>query len=198
MPRPRPTLIVMVKEPRPGRVKTRLGRDLGMTRAAWWYRQQCRQLLRRLRDPRWQLCLAVAPAPQALQSRVWSADLPRVPQGRGDLGARMAQQFRNAPKGPVCLIGSDIPGIGKAQIAHAFERLRGQDAIFGPAHDGGYWLIGWAGGRAVPLGFLENVRWSGPHALSDSVQTLGDARIAYAERLQDVDTLADLRQLGTL
>ena len=49
----------MVKEPRPGRVKTRLGRDIGLTTAAWWFRHQTRRLIRRLTDPRWDLILAV-------------------------------------------------------------------------------------------------------------------------------------------
>ena len=87
----RRTLIVMVREPRPGRVKTRLGREIGMTAAAWWYRHQTRRLLSRLRDPRWTLLLAVSPDAQGLASRVWPLDLPRLPQGRGDLGQRMAR-----------------------------------------------------------------------------------------------------------
>ena len=48
----RPTLIVMVKEPRAGRVKTRLGKDIGLTAAAWWFRHQVKRLLRRIDDPR--------------------------------------------------------------------------------------------------------------------------------------------------
>ncbi len=54
-------LVVMVKAPRPGRVKTRLGRQIGMVPAAWWMRHQTTRLLRRLRDPRWDIWLAVAP-----------------------------------------------------------------------------------------------------------------------------------------
>ncbi len=51
----RPTLIVMLKVPRAGWVKTRLGRDIGMTAAAWWFRHQVAQLLRRIDDPRWRV-----------------------------------------------------------------------------------------------------------------------------------------------
>ena len=51
----RRSLIIMVKQPRPGRVKTRLARDIGRVEAAWWYRHQMTRLLRNLRDPRWQI-----------------------------------------------------------------------------------------------------------------------------------------------
>ena len=91
----RPTLIVMVKEPRPGRVKTRLGKDIGMTASAWWFRHQVARVLRQLRDPRWRIVLAVSPD-AATASPVFPHDLPRIPQGRGDLGKRMARAMRHA------------------------------------------------------------------------------------------------------
>ncbi len=63
----------MLKEPRPGRVKTGLGRDIGMTAAAWWFRHQCRRLLRELDDPRWRLVIAVSPDAEGRASRIWPA-----------------------------------------------------------------------------------------------------------------------------
>jgi glycosyltransferase A (GT-A) superfamily protein (DUF2064 family) len=60
-PERRARLILMVKEPVPGRVKTRLGRGIGMVPAAWWFRHQTARLIRRLEDPRWELVLAVTP-----------------------------------------------------------------------------------------------------------------------------------------
>mgnify|MGYP000911862044 CR=1 FL=1 len=53
----KPTLVIMVKEPHPGRVKTRLGRDIGLTASAWWFRHQVAGLLRRIEDPRGDLSL---------------------------------------------------------------------------------------------------------------------------------------------
>ena len=188
-------LVIMVKEPRPGRVKTRLGRDIGLINATWWFRHQVRALLRRLQDPRWRITLAVAPDHAGLQSRVWPAHLPRIPQGRGDLGARMARVLHHAPTGPVCIIGADIPGITPAHIARAFAALGQHEAVFGPAPDGGYWLIGMKRSAALPPDILRNVRWSGPHALSDSINSLGGIRVALTDELQDVDTAADLATL---
>ena len=79
----------MVKAPVAGRVKTRLGRDIGMTNAAWWYRHQTAGLLRQLRDPRWRIVLAVAKTPNQPDPPIWPKELRRVDQGTGDLGQRM-------------------------------------------------------------------------------------------------------------
>jgi rSAM/selenodomain-associated transferase 1 len=186
------TLIIMVKEPRPGRVKTRLGRDIGMTASAWWFRLQTRRLLRRLRDPRWDIVLAVSPDREGMQSRVWPHDLPRWPQGAGDLGARMARMLAQVPHGPACLIGADIPAITRNDIAQGFTALGNHDAVFGPAPDGGFWLIGLKHPRRQPPQFFENVRWSSEDALADSIATLPDHGIARIATLRDVDTADDL------
>jgi rSAM/selenodomain-associated transferase 1 len=187
------TLVVMLKEPRAGRVKTRLGRDIGMVPAAWWFRHQVRRLLRRIDDPRWTVVLAVAPDRAGLLSRVWPQHFPRIPQGRGDLGARMGHALRGARAGPVCVIGGDIPDITAPRIAEAFRTLSHHDAVFGPAPDGGYWLIGLRRVRAVPPLLFAGVRWSTLHALSDTKTTLPDHRIAHVATLRDVDTAADLK-----
>ena len=191
----RPTLVVMVKEPRPGRVKTRLGRDIGLTASAWWFRHQVTSLLRRIEDPRWQTVLAVAPDVEGLKSRVWPEHLPRFPQGSGDLGDRMARVFRNVGQGPLCIVGADIPGINRARIAKAFKALGDHDAVFGPAPDGGYWLVGLKRQRPVPPHLFKGVRWSSEDALSDSEATMSGSRIARVDILRDVDTLADLRDI---
>jgi rSAM/selenodomain-associated transferase 1 len=195
MHRMRRQLIVMVKEPRPGRVKTRLGRDIGMTVAAWWFRHQVARLLREVDDPRWHLSLAVSPDRAGLQSRVWPAHLPRLPQGPGDLGDRMGRLLRSAPPGPVCIIGADIPGIRRAHVARAFDALGQHDAVLGPAHDGGFWLIGLRRTGRVPDGLFQGVRWSTSHALRDTINSLDGQRVALTDRLHDIDTEADLRAL---
>lgn len=182
----------MVKEPRPGRVKTRLGRDIGMTRAAWWLRHQVAGLLRRLRDPRWRIVLAVAPDNQALTGRIWPRDLPRLPQGRGDLGRRMARAMARVRRGPVCVIGADIPGVERRHVARAFGAFGQADAVFGPAPDGGYWLIGLKRGGLARGNMFDGVRWSTSHALADSAAALRHLRQARVDTLADVDRAADL------
>ncbi|MFL4469447.1 TIGR04282 family arsenosugar biosynthesis glycosyltransferase [Tateyamaria armeniaca] len=187
----KPTLVIMVKVPRPGRVKTRLGRDIGMVPAAWWFRHQVMRLLRRIRDPRWHTVLAVAPDVEGLQSRCWPADFERWPQGQGNLGDRMVRMMRRAG-GPVCVVGADIPGITRAHIAEGFAALGRNDVVFGPAPDGGYWLIGAKLGSVLRPRVLDDVRWSTDHALNDSRAAFAGKRVALIRTLADVDTADDL------
>lgn len=184
-------LIVMVKFPAAGRVKTRLARDIGRVAAAWWFRHQLRGLLRRLEDPRWHIWLSVAPD-TALESPVWPAQLPRISQGQGDLGARMRAAFDALPKGRACLIGGDIPTVEKHHIVESFAALGAKEAVFGPATDGGFWLVGFRRTRPLPPGLFEAVRWSSEHALADSLSTLNGQSHALVAELNDVDTAADL------
>ena len=186
----------MLKEPRPGRVKTRLGRGIGHVAAAGWFRRQARSLLRRLRDPRWRLILAVTPDAEGMASRVWPADLPRVPQGPGDLGARMGRLLRTLPHGPLCIVGADVPGIDRAHVAAAFRALGAADAVLGPAPDGGYWLAGLRRTAAPPATLFRGVRWSTPHALADTEASMRGLRVARVATLADVDTAADLPGRG--
>ncbi len=184
-------MIVMVKEPRPGRVKTRLGREIGMVTAAWWYRHQTRRLLPRLSDPRWQTVLAVTPDSEGFRSRVWPPDLPRIPQGTGDLGQRMARALTSTP-GPTLLIGSDIPGIRRQHVAAGFSALGRARSVIGPADDGGFWLIGLHHPRRPPWDLFQGTRWSHPETLADVLPTL-PRPIAMVDTLADVDTASDLR-----
>lgn len=190
--RNRPTLIVMVKEPLPGRVKTRLGRDIGVIPATWWFRHQTRRLIRRMRDPRWNIILAVSPDYQGLTSRFWPNSIERIGQGGGDLGARMARLLNAPHRGPVCIIGGDIPAISPAHIVRAFAQLGSNDFVFGPATDGGFWLVGAKRTAALPPDLFQGIEWSTPKTLKDTIATLGQRRVAYADQLSDVDQKTDL------
>jgi rSAM/selenodomain-associated transferase 1 len=185
-------LVLMVKEPRPGRVKTRLGREIGHVAAARWFRDQALRRIRDLRDPRWTLVLAVSPDQEGINSRVWPGDIPRMPQGRGNLGDRMLRIFQTLPKGPAIIIGADIPGITRARIAWGFRDLGRHGAVVGPAVDGGYWLIGLKRNLRPAKSMFEHVRWSTEHALSDTLGRMTGMRVAFLDELADVDTAADL------
>lgn len=185
----------MGKPPRGGRVKTRLSHDIGTAQAATFYRHSARRVLSRLgKDPRWTTTLAVNARPTE-QYDCWPAFVPRMGQGTGTLGARMNHVLRHLPRGPVVVIGTDSPHLEPHHIAQAFAALGDHDAAFGPADDGGYWLIGLARRRPAPALF-DGVRWSTDHALADTIASLPPTFcVAHLGVMTDVDTGADLAGL---
>lgn len=185
----------MAKSPVLGRAKRRLGSEIGDVAALHFYRIcLSHTVLRLARDLRWLCVLAITPDRDSAAG-FWPprGRIARLPQGEGDLGRRMQRLFRRLPPGPVIIVGSDVPAIRPAHIAEAFRRLGGADAVFGRAPDGGYWLIGF---KRVPkqLAPFAGVRWSGAHALADTLANLDGKRVVFASTLSDVDTATGLRK----
>lgn len=181
-------LLIFAKAPRLGLAKRRLAADIGLVAAARFQRLALEATLRRLApDTRWETWLATTGGPMR-----WPAGVPRISQPGGDLGQRMGRTIRAMASGPVVLIGSDIPDIKPSHIADAFKALGRHDAVFGPADDGGYWLVGLRR-RPVQPDLFHPVRWSTSHALADTIANLGD-RFNYAllETLIDIDDAAAL------
>jgi glycosyltransferase A (GT-A) superfamily protein (DUF2064 family) len=172
-----------------GFVKRRLARDIGQLPAWQFYRRTLRALAPRLAaDARWQTYLATTGGKVR-----WPGRAPLIDQGGGSLGERMARLLHVLPVGPVVIVGSDIPGIERRHIAEAFKALGKCDTVFGPAGDGGYWLVGQARRRLIPKLF-ENVRWSTRHALHDTMTNLDQRHSSQLlEVLIDVDDGASYR-----
>ncbi len=188
----RPRLIVMAKAAQAGRVKTRLSRGIGVARATGFYRHALEATVRRLRDARrWQMIVAVNPD-TAMHDPVWPAGIAVMGQGPGNLGDRMGRVFETVPPGPAVIIGSDVPDIATSDIAEAFAKLRGHDAVIGPSPDGGYWLVGAA--RTRPQrGMFDHVRWSSAETLADTMANLDTQRVAILRERDDIDTADDYR-----
>ena len=191
------TVFVFVKPPIAGLAKTRLGHEIGMGRAAALFRIMMERTIAESMKGPWRTVLAVEPKYVARDwARVWPNSLSRASQGCGDLGARMGRIFARAPTGPTVIIGSDAPGFRARHLREAFAALRGADAVFGPAEDGGYWLIGLSGRRAAP-DLFQDVRWSTSHTLADTQACLPESfEIAELETLRDIDDAGDLDALG--
>jgi rSAM/selenodomain-associated transferase 1 len=186
----RNTLVIFARQPALGRVKRRLARDIGPVAARRVYDALTRRALARLgRDRRWRTVLAVTP--DGTRWRGWDR-VPRVPQGGGDLGRRMGAALRRLAAPRAVLVGSDIPDLTPGAIVRAFAALGRHRFVFGPAADGGYWLIGWRRG-AWPYGALTGVRWSTAHALADSRASVARAPVALVDRLADLDDGAAYR-----
>lgn len=189
----RPVVIIFARAPRLGTVKRRLALGIGARGALRFYRDMLAVTAWPIaRDRRWQTILAITPADaRADWHRLAPPGTPRVAQKAGDLGQRMARALAPYPR--ALLIGSDIPGLGPADIAAGFRALGRADAVFGPALDGGYWLVGF--GPRRPHQPFARVRWSSPQALSDTLVNFKRHRVALLPPKRDVDDADDFHAL---
>jgi rSAM/selenodomain-associated transferase 1 len=189
-------VIVMVKEPIVGRVKTRLAHEIGAVRATAFYRAASQAVLARVARPGgWRTELGVTPD-AAIASAVWPRSFARRAQGNGDLGERMQRVMDKAPPGPVVVIGTDVPLIRSAHIQAALKALGSHDAVLGPSPDGGYWLVGLKRRPRVPRAF-KSVEWSSREALEQTLANLSGLSVAKIASLPDVDEARDLASAGS-
>ncbi len=190
-------LVLFVRAPRYGVGKRRLARDIGDAASLRFERAMLALLTRRLgHDRRWRLRLAVTPDRARRRARLWPRGVAIGAQGDGDLGRRMWRALAACPPGPAVLVGGDIPALAPHHIAEAFRLLGIHDLVFGPASDGGFWLIGARRCPRLPPLFGP-VRWSGPHALADVLGNLPPrVSVGFAARLEDVDDGASYRRLA--
>lgn len=183
----RPTLIVFARAPAIGVGKSRLARDVGRVEAWRLYRGWLAGVLRTLQDPRWQLVVRLAPD----QARLCGVETE--PQGAGDLGQRLVRAIRSHSLGRVGVVGTDAPEITRADVARAFQGARGGRAVFGPAADGGFWVLA-LGPREARRITLDGVRWSTGQTMEDTIVSIGRP-VVRLRTLVDVDDGAALRVL---
>ncbi|MBV9247811.1 MAG: TIGR04282 family arsenosugar biosynthesis glycosyltransferase [Acetobacteraceae bacterium] len=184
------TVVVFARAPRLGKVKRRLAAQMGARAALRFHQQMLHRLVRALRaDRRFRTVLAITPdrAQVRLPVHVLS-----IPQGSGDIGQRMHHACLRFRRGRVAVIGCDIPDASAADVVAAFRALGEAQAVFGPAADGGYWLVGLSPRR--PFRPFANARWSSEHALSDTLANFRHHRVALLRTLHDVDTVADWQE----
>lgn len=188
--RAKPELIIFAKAPLLGQVKTRLAATIGDWAALAFYRQTLTNVLSRLDGGGpWQTRLAVTPDAAVGIAHLWPTATPRVPQGPGNLGTRMARFLAQAErKRPIVIVGSDIPDLTAAHVKRAFEALRQHHLVLGPATDGGYWLIG--AGMPPPKRLFTGVRWSTEHARADTLRNAVRLEVTLIDELEDVDDQA--------
>jgi len=188
-------LLVFVKAPIPGKVKTRLATHVGEAEAAAFYRRLGKGVVDQVRDRGYRSVIFYAPADREDEVRSWLGDegLEYRPQARGDLGRRMEEALAWAltQAGKACVIGTDAPGVDREVVQGAFRALDDADAVVGPARDGGYYLLGLT--RPVPALFRE-IPWSTDRVLDrtlDRARRQG-LRVRLLDERLDVDTADDL------
>jgi rSAM/selenodomain-associated transferase 1 len=186
-------VIVFLKAPRPGLVKTRLSATMGAEAACTAYRQLVGTVLDHVSGlPAVTLCYSPDDAAREIEPWLrggWSLQS----QGEGDLGQRMSRAFSRAFQNGarrVVIIGSDCPTMAVQDIEDAWTALETNHLVLGPATDGGYWLMGLH--QAEPILF-EGISWSTESVFQETLSRAkaGGLHVKLLRTLSDIDTEAD-------
>ena len=189
--RDRHNLVIFARRPAYGVGKRRLAAEVGELAALRFQRRALATLLRELcRDPRWRTWVAVTPD----RPTEWVKGSGSIAQGRGDLGERLSRVGKRLPRGALVILGSDAPQVRRTDVAAAFRMRGGCEAVFGPAVDGGYWLVGLSEKGRMRQPFAD-VRWSTAYALGDTLNNLQGRRVGFLRELEDVDDAGSLHRL---
>ena len=190
-------VIIYARKPEAGKSKTRLGADIGYEQAAGVYARilfaYLGDLLRSeaLRDAHFTLSVADEKSVEFFEAAY--PEFRVVKQSPGGLGERMKASFDDAfslGADAVVLTGSDIPMLDATWIINGFERLREMEVVFGPADDGGYFLIGM---QRPGWDIFQNIPWSTEAVLQQTqtrVAMLGLKSELLLETF-DLDTVAE-------
>lgn len=205
--RARPSVVVMTRAPLPGATKTRLTPLLGHRGCARLHRALIEHTLAAAAGAVGAARVVVAVDPPGHLDTVGALARPIAPGGEliaqtgDDLGQRMAAASAAAHArhgGPVVVVGTDLPTLTAAIITDALGCLQdGRDVVFGPAIDGGYYLVALT--RPAPELFtLPAAMWGGPDVLAASLARAADAglRVAQLAPRRDLDTPEDLAALA--
>ncbi len=190
---PHHQLVIFVKNPIPGTVKTRIAKTVGAEKAAQVYRhllQYTQQIARHC----------------PVEKVVYYADFinpddgwngyQKAQQADGDLGQRMQQAFHDqfaANAERIVLIGSDCLDITAAHLAQAFAALDTTDVVIGPATDGGYYLLGM---KQLHSELFANMPWSQAGLFAQTERVLQRNQLTYSclDELPDIDEWPDYVQ----
>lgn len=193
-------VVVMIKHPQSGRVKTRLAATLGEQHAVALYRCFVQDLLRTVDAVDAHTLLSIDPWTMRADFAAWLGnDRWFQPQVGADLGGRMDDAFSQAFEAGhdrVVLIGSDLPDLPGDLLVKALRGLGRHEVVLGPAQDGGFYLLGWSR-RAFRPGLFAAVPWSTPTVFAECREALLRSGLEphILPSWFDVDLAADLRQL---
>jgi hypothetical protein len=193
-------ILLFLKAPEKGAVKSRLAAVLGEDAALELYRNFVLDMLETI-DRSGLPCRVCYHPPDAGESiTAWlGRHRSYLAQSGDDVGERMEQAFRRAFAGGISravLIGSDIPDLPETVLSGALGSLAASDAVIGPARDGGYYLIGFRRDRFVPAVF-HGMPWSSDSVFMRTMRTFAEAgcRVQVLPAWRDMDTAQDLKDL---
>ena len=192
------TLIIFLKYPQPGLVKTRLGADIGNEKAAYIYKKFTEFILEEIKSNIYYQVIFYSPENKREEIVSWlGKDFEFYPQQGDDLGERIQHAFdytfsRGAKR--VVIIGTDNPLVSKDILQKAFSELVNSQAVIGPCLDGGYYLLGLSN---YSKDIFEGITWSSKKVLEQTISKLKKQGFQYKtlEKQFDVDDIQNLKLL---
>ncbi|MTI32124.1 TIGR04282 family arsenosugar biosynthesis glycosyltransferase [Xanthovirga aplysinae] len=192
-------LIIFIKNPELGKVKTRLAKDVGDESALEVY-------LKLLEHTR---CVTKeVPVERDLyyssfieKDDQWAKKyFTKFLQEEGTLGYKMEKAFEKGfERGykSICIIGSDCYDLNVDILNQAFEALKSKDSVIGPAFDGGYYLLGM---NKLHTSLFRQKKWSTSSVFGDTIEDLESNNVTYTilPKLRDIDTQEDLKNYTSL
>lgn len=192
-------LIIFMKYPEPGLVKTRLAKDIGKEKAAWLYRLFVETILNQTNDTSFTRILFYCPKEKKKEFKNWIGNGLLMQHQRGhNLGQRLSNAFKFAFKNKakrVIAIGTDSPTLDNNIIRKAFKKLKDFPCVLGPSLDGGYYLIGLS---RLYLEIFKGIPWGKDDVFRKTqykIRKLG-LKFCLLEPHPDIDTLNDLHRIG--
>ena len=216
-------LIIFLKYPEPGKVKTRLAKDIGNEKACEIYKLLAEKIIKNVfsKNPlTHDVHIFFTPADKENEIKGWlksildnnqEAKAQYRPQEGNDLGERMCNAFRQIVQEKdykkCIIIGTDCPEIDATLIENAFDVLKEKDIVIGPCRDGGYYLLGMS--RPVPVSFKQgfisdlfvDIDWSTDRVFKQTMEKIQKNNLSCGilKTLVDIDTIEDLyRERGHL
>ena len=209
-------LIIFLKYPEPGKVKTRLAKDIGDEKACAIYKLLAENVIKNIltKNPgTYDVHVFFTPADRETEIRTWLKPILNDNQGiktqfrtqaGSDLGERMSNAFKEILQEKGCkkciIVGTDCPEIDTTLIENAFDVLKEKDIIIGPCKDGGYYLLGMS--RPVPVSFKQgivpdlfvDIDWSTDRVFEQTMEKVQKNNLSCSilKTLVDIDTIEDL------
>ncbi|MCF6155466.1 MAG: glycosyltransferase [Candidatus Brocadia sp.] len=200
-------LIVFLKYPEPGKVKTRLAKALGDEKACAIYKSLAEGVIKNIiskNSRTFNIHILFTPADKVNEIKDWlrpllnsdqGVDTHHIPQEGKDLGERMLNAFQQILQEKhyknAIIIGTDCPGTDASLIEDAFEVLKKKDIVIGPCRDGGYYLLGMS---SLVLDLFKDIDWSTDRVFDQTMKKINKNNLSYniLKTLTDIDTREDL------
>jgi rSAM/selenodomain-associated transferase 1 len=187
-------LIVFVKPPFKGAIKTRLAKSIGKSAALAVYKKLLLHTKQNVLECAADKCIAYDG--EIDHSDPWENHIfEKITQQGNDLGEKMHNAFKDRFEKSyehICLIGSDIYELNPDILNQAFIHLEDHNLVLGPAADGGYYLIGMNKPHEL---LFNNIKWSTSEVLSKTIERAQRTGLTYSllPVLNDIDDLEDIR-----